>query len=284
MKKITITQSITVAETETFKKYLKDISNFPILNDKEELMYANRAISGDTKALHLLINCNLRFVISVAKKYVDKDSKLEDLVNEGNLGLIEAAKRFDPTRGFKLISYAVWWIRDYIIFYKNNRAKSIRLPIYKISELNKVRYRIKNLTQELDREPTTIELFNSFKSGISLEKLDEITQLIKSDEQSLDEIIGDDSTTLLDIIPSDSESTDQKLIDDDEKQYVRNLVNILNDKEQYIMTRLYGLDGWSPLALEVLGEEVGISRESVRQIRNKSLDKMRKKFNHGGYE
>lgn len=276
MRKVVITQSITVSETETFEKYLKEIRNYPILNETEELMYAARAKNGDKKALELLINCNLRFVISVAKLYVDKTAKLEDLVNEGNFGLIEAAKRFDPTRGFKFITFGVWWIRNAIIYYKNNQAGLIKLPLHKISEMTKVKRRILNLNQELNREPSVIEIFTSFKGDYTMEQLNEVTQLLDVNEVSLDNMV-DDVTPLIDVLESDEKPTDHLLTDSEDKEFISSLINILDDREKYIITRLYGLDGWGPLPLDTLGEEVGISREGVRQIRNKSLKKIRNK-------
>ena len=274
MKKIVITQSITNTDSETFKKYLSDISNYPILNDKEELMYAERARNGDKKAMELLISCNLRFVVSVAKQYISKDSKLPDLVNEGNMGLIKAAEKFDFTKGFKFISFAVWWIRNYIIEYKNNQAKMIRLPLHKISDMTKIQKRYYKLEQEFNREPSVDELFISFNNEFTIEDIESCLRLIHSNEESLDEV-RDDGTSLSDNLASYLPESDHLLIEADDKEWFDNLFSVLSDQEKYILTKLFGLDGGAQIPLESIGDEIGMTREGVRQIREKSLRKIR---------
>jgi len=274
MKRLVITQSITSTDSETFKKYLYDISQYPILNDKEELMYAKRAKNGDKKAFDILVNCNLRFVVSVAKQYVSKDSKLPDLVNEGNLGLIEATKRFDHTKGFKLISFAVWWVRNYIIEYKNNQAKTVRLPIHKVSEMTKVQRRLNKLEQDFNREASIDELFVSFKGEFSIDELQNIIELIDSNEQSLDEV-NSDGFSLSDTVISEFPASDHLLVKADDTKWFNSLLDVLTDQERYVMTKLYGLDDWVSFSLESIGDDIGMSREGVRQIREKSLKKIR---------
>lgn len=266
---------ITVDRTDSFKQYLHDISKLPILTEEEEFELAVRAREGDDFSLRLLVECNLRFVVSVAKQHVDRYNKLEDLVNEGNMGLIKAAQKFDPSRGFKLISYAVWWIRQSINEYKNEYSRIIRLPGNKLSLVNKVRSSMDRLEQKLGRPASPYEIAEELGEDIIL--INQIIELEVSGYASLDKQLDDDGSSLLDLIPSDNcKSNDNVLLTSDKDFILKELLSTLKPRDEMILRLCFGFGEYKPLTLEEVGEIVGVSREAIRQIRDKSLVKLRK--------
>ena len=274
MKPFVKEHKITSAESESFKQYLMEISKMPLLSIEEELEYAMRAKDGDEVAFRILIESNLRFVVSVAKQSVDRFNKLEDLINEGNLGLIKAGRRYDPTRGFKFISYAVWWIRQKINEYKNENSRLIRLPGNKISQVNKLKTAMNTLEQNLDREPSTIEIAEYMEIDANI--VNHILELQKSNVNSLDKPMDEDGYSLLEVIPiNDNSNTDNKLNTNDKNQLVKNLLGSLKPREELIIRLCYGLGEHKEMTLNDIGDMVGVSREAIRQIRDKTLKKLK---------
>lgn len=272
MKNIVITQKNTIFDSEAFKLYLQEISKLPILTPLEETKYAERAIKGDKKAEDLLIMCNLRFVISVAKIYVEESCRLEDLVNEGNEGLIIAARRFNPNRGYKFISYAVWWIRRSIIEYKANYGRFIRIPNNKLIAANKVKEEKNKFEVKFNREPTSDELQDLFAGSMTEEKLRNIYDINQSSVKSLDYAIDADGTTFKEILPDENaKPSDHLLISVDNDSQILTMLNVLTPTQRQIIIFSYGLDGNPPMTLHEIGNELGVSRERVRQLKDDSL-------------
>ena len=276
MKQLKITQKITNRnESKAFNQYLADVRAIkPFANADEEYECASKAYKGDKKALNELINRNLKFVISVAKQYSGSKYPLEDLVTEGNYGLIEAANRFEPSRGFKFISYAVWYIRKNVMDYINKSHNQIRLPINKINNLNKIKEEIANLEQIHQRT-----IFNSdllFSDNLDL-NIDEINNFISVDSISIASLDSpmtsdEDSGNMVDIIPNNNSKGADHLVNElDFKNLMETAMSNLSPKQKLVITLSYGLDGKEPLSLIEIGERVEMSREGVRQIRQKSL-------------
>jgi RNA polymerase primary sigma factor len=265
---------ITSANTDSFKQYLSDVSKLPLLNEQEEVEYATRAKEGDEDALRILIESNLRFVVSVAKQSVDKYTTLEDLVNEGNEGLIIAAQRFDPTKGFKFISYAVWWIRQRINEYKNEHARMIRLPGNKLTQVNKVKKAYEDLEQDFCREPSPVEIADHL--DMPVDEVNRISFIQGNNINSLDKPIDDDGFSLLDMIPNIQDGkSDEILRQEDRNLMIEALLGKLKERDKLIIKLCYGLSEHKPLTLQEIGDMVGISREMVRQIRDKSLIRLK---------
>jgi RNA polymerase primary sigma factor len=259
----------------TFKQYLVEISRIPLLNENEEFEYAIKAKNGDKDAFRILVESNLRFVVSVAKQSVDKSSTIEDLVNEGNIGLIIAIGKYEPTRGLKLISYAVWWIRQKINEYKNQNSRTIRLPGNKIAQLNKVKGVINSLEQQYNRQPTNMEIAEFM--DIEIGDVNELIQLELNSINSLDKPIDEDGCSLLDVIPSkDNFLSDSILLIDDKEFIITELLAKLDDRARRIIELSYGFSENKAMTLQEIGEMLDISREGVRLIRDKSLVKLKK--------
>lgn len=283
MKSIVITQKVTSRESEAFKTYLKDVSKIKQLTADEEFELAKKASKGDLKAREELINKNLRFVVSVAKQYSSHKIPLEDLVNEGNIGLIKAAERFEPTLGYKFISYAVWWIRKEIMAYLTNHGKIVKIPTNKITKLAKLDRLVENAEQIESRPVSITEFFGdpnidltdndlSILSDLSSYRLDSFDKPISSEDGS----IG----TLYDIfVDDDAKKTDEFAEGIDLGKYIGSMLNLLTEKEQYIINVSYGLNGNPELNLFDAGERIGVSREMARQIRNKALKKLKRVIN-----
>jgi RNA polymerase primary sigma factor len=283
MKRISINQKITAFDSEAFKMYLNEVSKMPILTPHEELKYAERAVNGDKKAEELLISCNLRFVISVAKLYVDDYCRLEDLVNEGNEGLITAARRFDPSTGYKFISYAVWWIRHNIMIYKSNYGRLIRIPNNKIVESNKVRKETNKFEEKFNREPSSEELNDLLKGDITAERMRQIYEINNTNVKSLDMAIDVDGSTFKDLLPDTGcNPTDYILINEDETYKFSTMLSVLSPEQEKVIRLIYGLNGDKPMTLAEVGVEIGKSRERVRQLKDKALEILQKsaKRNH----
>jgi RNA polymerase primary sigma factor len=271
MKPLVITHKITDRNTTAFQKYLNDVQNRTVLTPLEETEYAQRSRDGDEVAKKILIECNLRFVISVAKQYANGVA-LEDLVNEGNMGLIEAVNRYDETKGFKFISYAVHWIRRYIIEYINT-TKSIRLPLNKVQDVSKINRLIIKLEQKLEREITLNDLVND-KYDDSKE-ISELLRIRGLDISSYNrKASDDDSAEMIDTFAGDYDA--DELVKDSDREIIKeNMLKHLTKKQREVIEYLFGLNGKPPMTLEETGEKYGQSRERIRQIKAKAFDIIR---------
>ena len=272
MKALKITQSITTRETESFNKYLKDVSGLDMINPETEVELTKRIKAGDQKAQDALVKANLRFVISVAKQYVGRGIDIEDLVSEGNLGLIKAAQKFDETRGIKFISFAVWWIRQSILQSIADNSRQVRLPLNQINALNKINQSQSQLEQSLGRKASSSEL--SEYLGIEQDKI-ELSLRSGQKSTSLDTPLSDDSEfTLLDTIESD-DLADSNTLQSDLSSRVSDALNILSDKERFVVCGLFGI-GTSEMTLSEIGTKLDLTSERVRQIKNSALKKLSK--------
>lgn len=276
MRQLKISRQFTNRENKSLDKYLSDISRVPMINAEEEVELAQRIREGDQAALERLVNANLRFVVSVSKQYQNQGLTLGDLINEGNLGLIKAAKRFDETRGFKFISYAVWWIRQSILQAIADQARIVRLPLNKVGSLSKVMQIYAELEQKLEREPTPAEIAE--KSEMSLEEVETVLKT-SGKAMSLDAPLSDseDSNSLLAVLgQNDEPNPDDHLLDESLKREINISLSSLSEKEKDILKYFYGLDGNPPYSLEDISEKVGLTRERVRQIKENALKRLRK--------
>lgn len=267
MRPLKITQSITNRETPSFEKYLQDVSKLDLISPEREIELAKLIKSGSQKAMNELINSNLRFVISVAKQYVGRGMSVEDLVSEGNLGLIKAAEKWDETRGIKFISYAVWWIRQSILQSLADNSRTIRLPLNQVNSLNKINLAFAQLEQELGRTPTTSELSEYLE--IEEDKI-ELTLTSSKKTTSLDLPIGEEEDfTLLDTISSEG-MADDLINQSDLNSTLMMAISKLNSKEQKVIINLFGMgvDIKTPNELSI---EMGITSERVRQIKSSAI-------------
>lgn len=279
MRQLKITNKITNRESLALDKYLNDISKIPLLNADDETRLAKLIKQGDTEALDTLTKCNLRFVVSVAKQYQNQGLSLSDLINEGNLGLMKAAKRFDETKGFKFISYAVWWIRQSILQAIVEYSRLVRLPLNKVGQYNKVNEAITYFTQEFEREPSIEELADLLDMTTN-----EISTVLKGSVRhlSVDAPISDndENSTLLDIISmDDSMGPDLKLMEESLKREVHSGLSMLSPREVDVLVAYYGLNGLNARTLEEIGELYGLTRERVRQIKERALRRLRRSYN-----
>jgi RNA polymerase primary sigma factor len=270
MRPLKITQSITNRETPSFEKYLKDVSKLDLISPEREIELARLIKSGSQRAMNELINSNLRFVISVAKQYAGRGMSVEDLVSEGNIGLIKAAEKWDETRGIKFISYAVWWIRQSILQSLADNSRTIRLPLNQVNSLSKINSAFAQLEQELGRIPTTSELSEYLE--IEEEKI-ELTLTSSKKTTSLDLAVGEEEDfTLLDTIQSDS-MTDDLINQSDLNNQLMNAISKLSDKEQKVIINLFGM-GVTTKTPNELSIEMGVSSERVRQIKTGAIKKL----------
>ncbi|MBI9063689.1 MAG: sigma-70 family RNA polymerase sigma factor [Marinilabiliaceae bacterium] len=274
MRQLKITKQVTNRETPSLDKYLHEIGKVRLLSADEEVSLAKKIRQGDDKALDQLINGNLRFVVSVSKQYQNQGLSLPDLINEGNLGLIKAAQRFDETRGFKFISYAVWWIRQSILQALAEQARIVRLPLNKIGSINKVNNTFARLEQDFQREPTPDEI------AIALEMAPkEVKEALKVSSRhiSMDAPLKkDEDNTLYDIIlASDSISPDSHLLDDSLRKEIDRSLATLSTRESDIIKLYYGLNGEPPYSLEEIGKLFNLTRERVRQIKEKAIKRLK---------
>ena len=271
MQQIKITPSVT-ARTQTVDGYLRDISKLPMVSLEEETELAERINAGDDEAFKRLVEANLRFVVSVAKQYQGRGLDFLDIINEGNIGLMKAALKFDPARGFKFISYAVWWIRQQIYQAISDKGRIIRLPLNQVNALCKIGRARTDFLQENEREPTDEEL--SELLDITPEKLAE-SALNDIKGLSLDFPLGEDQTeSLIDILPNnDSPSADKELDKESLRVDLDTVMAVLNDRERRVLTLNFGL-GCPALSLDEIGEDMHLTRERVRQVKMKAIRKL----------
>jgi RNA polymerase primary sigma factor len=275
MRQLKINKQFTNRENKSLDKYLNEISKVEMITPTEEVELAKRIREGDQIALEKLVNSNLRFVVSVAKQYQNQGLTLGDLINEGNLGLIKAAKRFDETRGFKFISYAVWWIRQSILQALADQSRLVRLPLNKVGSLSKISGAASKLEQLHEREATTEEIATLLEMN-----QDEIETTLSTSGRHLSidaPISEDEDTTLLTLLSNTHEpNPDKYLLHESLQNEIQRIMSILSDKEQEILNLYFGLEGNIQHSYEDISEKVNLTRERVRQIKEKALRKLRK--------
>lgn len=275
MRQLKITKSITNRESQSLEKYLQEIGKVDLLTPEEEVELAKKIKQGDQLSLERLTKANLRFVVSVAKQYQNQGLSLSDLINEGNLGLIKAAQRFDETRGFKFISYAVWWIRQSILQALAEQSRIVRLPLNKVGSLNKINRAFSELEQEFEREPSAEELATLLE--IPTEEV-ETTMGVAARHVSMDApfVEGEDNS-LLDVLENDSTpATDSKLeFKDSLRQEIERALGTLTNRQADVIKLYFGIGVEHPESLEDIGDKFGLTRERVRQIKDKAINKLR---------
>lgn len=274
MRQLKITKSITNRESASLDKYLQEIGREDLITVEEEVELAQRIRAGDRLALEKLTRANLRFVVSVAKQYQNQGLSLPDLINEGNLGLIKAAEKFDETRGFKFISYAVWWIRQSILQALAEQSRIVRLPLNQVGSLNKINKAFSKFEQENERRPSPEELAEVL--DIPVEKITD-TMKVSGRHISVDApfVEGEDNSLLDVMINDDSPNADRALINESlSKEIERVLIHTLSDRERDIVKKFFGI-GVVEMTLEEIGDEFGLTRERVRQIKEKAIRKLR---------
>ncbi len=269
-----ITKQFTNRENQSLDKYLQEIGRVDLLTPEQEIELAIRIRKGDRSALEKLTKANLRFVVSVAKQYQNQGLSLGDLINEGNLGLIKAANRFDETRGFKFISYAVWWIRQSILQALAEQSRIVRLPLNRVGALNKIGKAYSNLEQEFEREPSAIELAQELDMDIS-EVADNLK--IAGRHVSMDAPFAQgEENRLLDVIEDDQQpSPDYVLMDESLKSEIERALSTLSDREAEVIKLYFGLNKEHSMTLEEIGERFNLTRERVRQIKEKAIRRLR---------
>ena len=274
MRQLKITKQVTNRETASLDKYLQEIGKVELITAEEEVKLAQAIKKGDQKALEKLAKANLRFVVSVAKQYQNQGLTLGDLINEGNLGLIKAAQRFDETRGFKFISYAVWWIRQSILQALAEQSRIVRLPLNKIGSINKINKAFSKLEQEYEREPSHEELAQVLE--ISAQEIKE-TMSTSGRHISMDApLISGEESSLLDVLEDeDQEHPDSTLISESLRREVERALSTLTTREGDVVRLYFGLSGEHPMTLEEIGERFDLTRERVRQIKEKAIRRLK---------
>jgi RNA polymerase primary sigma factor len=274
MRQLKISKQITNRESQSLDKYLQEIGKVDLLTPDEEVDLAKRIREGDQYALEKLTKANLRFVVSVAKQYQNQGLSLGDLINEGNLGLIKAAQRFDETRGFKFISYAVWWIRQSILQALAEQSRIVRLPLNRVGSLNKISKTFSELEQKFEREPSPDELAEVLEVSTS-EVVD--TLKISGRHVSMDApFVQGEENSLLDVLENDGEDTpDSGLINDSLRKEVQRALSTLTQREADVIALYFGLNGEHAMTLEEIGEKFSLTRERVRQIKEKAIRRLR---------
>jgi RNA polymerase primary sigma factor len=275
MRQLKITKSITNRESQSLEKYLQEIGKVDLLTPEEEVNLAQRIKQGDQDALERLTKANLRFVVSVAKQYQNQGLTLSDLINEGNLGLIKAAQRFDETRGFKFISYAVWWIRQSILQALAEQSRIVRLPLNKVGSLNKINKAFSQLEQEFEREPSADELAEILE--INREEI-ETTLGVAARHVSVDAPFQEgEENSLLDVLEnSNTPRTDMHLeYMESLRREIERSLSTLTDRQRDVIKYYFGIGIEHPMSLEDIGEQFGLTRERVRQIKDKAINKLR---------
>ena len=274
MKQLNIAKQVTNRETASLDKYLHDIGKVELITAEEEVELARKIKNGDQAALEKLTKANLRFVVSVAKQYQNQGLNLPDLINEGNLGLIKAAQRFDETRGFKFISYAVWWIRQSILQALAEQSRIVRLPLNKIGTINKINKAYAYLEQELEREPRADEIAKMLDITEA-----EVRDSLRNSSRHLSmdaSLTQDEDNNMYDVLKSeDSPTPDKGLLYESLKTEVNRVIATLPQREADILKLYFGLDSKHPMTLEEIGEKFDLTRERVRQIKEKALRRLK---------
>jgi len=276
MRQLKITKQITNRDTKSLEKYFQEISKIDLITADEEVELARRIREGDQIALNKLVNANLRFVVSAAKQYQGNGLRLSDLINEGNIGLVKAAKRFDETRGFKFISYAVWWIRQSILQAMSEQSRMVRLPLNKITEISKIRKVYSSLEQVYQRPPSAVEIARELDMSTSKVKL---AMKNSGKHLSMDAPFEEgESSNLYNVIKSkDATSPDAKMMQDSLNMDINQALKTLPNRESEIIRLYYGIGERNPKSLSEIGELFDITRERVRQIREKAIRILRNK-------
>lgn len=273
MRQLKISKSITNRESASLEKYLQEIGHQDLLTADEEVELAQQIKKGDRKALERLTKANLRFVVSVAKQYQNKGLSLPDLINEGNLGLIKAAERYDETRGFKFISYAVWWIRQSILQAIAEQSRIVRLPLNQVGSVNRIARELNKFEQENERKPSVEEMAD--RIDLPEEKIAEAMK-INTHHVSMDAPFAEgEDNSLLDFLPNtDSPSTDNVLDQESLRTEIGRVLDVLNDREQKVIKAFFGI-GMQEMTLEEIGDKYNLTRERVRQIKEKAIRRLR---------
>jgi len=273
MRQLKITKQVTNRDTPSLDKYLQEIGRVDLISPDEEVILARRIRSGDTEALRKLVRANLRFVVSVAKQYQNQGMSLPDLINEGNLGLMKAAQRFDETRGFKFISYAVWWIRQAILQSLAEQARIVRLPVNKIGSINRINKAFSRLEQEYEREPSSQEIAEM------LEMIpEEVKEVLKTNGRTISmdaPLSSEEDNNMYDVLQSsDTPSPDKNLINESLSFEIDRALSTLSPRESKVLKLYFGLGMKHPYTLEEIGEELCLTRERVRQIKEKAIKRI----------
>ncbi len=275
MRQLKITKSITNRESQSLEKYLQEIGKVELITPEEEVRLARMIKAGDQYALDKLTKANLRFVVSVAKQYQNQGLSLPDLINEGNLGLIKAAQRFDETRGFKFISYAVWWIRQSILQALAEQSRIVRLPLNKVGLTNKIQKAYSSLEQEFEREPSPEELAELLQM-----ETDEVSDTlgIAARHISMDTPLSDgEESTLMDVLENPNAERVELNLEHREslRQEIERSMSLLTERQKEVICYFFGLGVDHPMSLEDIGERFNLTRERVRQIKDKAISKLR---------
>ncbi|MEO6317046.1 MAG: RNA polymerase sigma factor RpoD/SigA [Chitinophagaceae bacterium] len=275
MRQLKITKSITNRESQSLEKYLQEIGKVELISSEEEVRLAGLIRQGDQGALDRLTKANLRFVVSVAKQYQNQGLSLPDLINEGNLGLIKAAQRFDETRGFKFISYAVWWIRQSILQSLAEQARIVRLPLNKVGLTNRIQKAFSQLEQEYEREPSADEIADLLKLDI-----DEVTSTLSINARhiSMDTPISEgEDGTLIDLMENPNAVRTERNIEHDEslKVEIERSLKALTERQKEVICYFFGIGIDHPMSLEDIGDHFSLTRERVRQIKDKAITKLK---------
>ncbi|MGD0583533.1 MAG: sigma-70 family RNA polymerase sigma factor [Bacteroidales bacterium] len=273
MRQLKITKQVTNRDTPSLDKYLQEIGKVELITPEDEVILARRIKSGDREALAKLVKANLRFVVSVAKQYQNQGMSLPDLINEGNLGLMKAAQRFDETRGFKFISYAVWWIRQAILQALAEQARIVRLPVNKIGSINRINRAFSRLEQEYEREPSSQEIADMLEMAS-----DEVKEALKTNGRTVSmdaPISSEEDNTMYDVLQSnDAPSPDKNLINESLAYEIERALSTLSPREAKVLKLYFGISMKHPFTLEEIGEELGLTRERVRQIKEKAIKRI----------
>ncbi len=273
MRQLKITKSITNRESASLERYLQEIGREPLLTLEEEVELAQRIKRGDRKALDKLVKANLRFVVSVAKQYQNQGISLIDLINEGNMGLIKAAEKFDETRGFKFISYAVWWIRQCILQAIAEKGRIVRMPLNQVGWVNKINRTVNKFLQEQERLPNLKELADLL--NLPEDKIEDAMKAPKGQVSGDAPIVDGEDGKLFDTIPNtDSPNVDDELVNESLKEEIDLALGTLNEREQLVVKAFFGI-GQKEMTLEEIGSKYGLTRERVRQIKEKAIKRLR---------
>ena len=273
MRQLKISESITNRESASLNQYLSDIAKIPMVTPQEEVILAQKIREGDQAALERLTTANLRFVVSVAKQYQSSGLTLGDLINEGNLGLVKAAKRFDETKGFKFISYAVWWIRQSILSAIGEQSRMVRLPLNQVGDLSKIAKAASKLEQIYERQPTPEELAEDLETTVQ-----KVNNSLANSGKHLSydtPFSSEETNTLLDVLKSPESGTDNEMMNESLRTEVSDSMRILGDKERDVLELFFGLKNQQAHSLEEIGEKYQLTRERVRQIKDKALARLR---------